>query len=208
MEFLPHLLTLAAIMLLACISPGPDFVVVSSHALGGRKAGILVALGVAAGCVVWAMLAVFGLGLVIARLSWLYWLVRLGGAAYLLWMGARMLWAARHPAQGEAPARPAARPLSAPQALRAGFLVNMTNPKAVAFFGSLFVTVLPASAPGWVHCATVGVVGVVSAGWFCVLALLFSVPRVRGTYLRLRRPVDALMGAALVGLGAKLAVSR
>lgn len=212
MEYLPHLATLAAVMLLACVSPGPDFVAVSSHALAGRRSGVFVALGVALGCVVWALLAVFGLGLLIARLEWLYWLVRLGGAGYLLWLGARMLWSARHPAQTAALAMAepgAARvPAQGLAALRTGFLVNMTNPKAVAFFGSLFVTILPAAAPGWVHGASVAVVGAVSAGWFCALACMFSARRVRGAYLRLRRPVDALMGAALVGLGARLAISR
>jgi len=209
MTYLPHLFTVAALMLLACISPGPDFVVVSTHALGSRKSGLLVALGVAAGCVIWALLAVFGLGLLLSRLQWLYSLVRLGGSAYLVFMGVRMLLGARRASgAGTPPEFFAAQPLSDWNALRTGFLVNMTNPKAVAFFGSLFITVLPADAPAWVYCATVAVVGGVSALWFAVLAFLFSAQRVRRGYERLRRPVDALMGAALVGLGAKLAVSR
>ena len=51
MSYLPQLLTLAGVMWLACMSPGPDFVAVSSNALASRRAGVLVALGVATGCV-------------------------------------------------------------------------------------------------------------------------------------------------------------
>jgi RhtB (resistance to homoserine/threonine) family protein len=206
MSYIPHLATLAAIMLLACISPGPDFVAVSSRALGSRRAGLLAAVGVATGCVAWALLAVFGLGMLLARLSWLYWLVRLGGALYLIWMGLRMLIGAR---KADAPAAAeAVHHASGMAALRAGLLVNLTNPKAVAFFGSLFITVLPAAAPAWVYCATVGVVGAVAMAWFATLAFMFSANRVRQTYARIRRPIDALMGAALVGLGARLAAVR
>lgn len=207
MTYLPQLLTVSAIMLLACISPGPDFVVVSTHALGDRKAGVLVALGVAAGCVVWAALAVFGLGLLLLQVAWLYWVVRLGGAAYLLLMGAKMLWGARH-ACAPLTVQRSTRLATGAQALRKGFWVNIANPKAAAFFGSLFITVLPAEAPLWVHGATVAVVGCVAAAWFISLAFMFSAERVRVAYGRLRRPVDALMGAALVGLGARLAISR
>jgi threonine/homoserine/homoserine lactone efflux protein len=56
-----------------------------------------------------------------------------------------------------------------------------------------------------VEIATVAVVAAVSTLWFLALALMFSAGRVRAAYLRLRRPIDALMGAALLGLGARLA---
>jgi RhtB (resistance to homoserine/threonine) family protein len=207
-EYLPNLAGMAAILLLAYVSPGPDFVAVSSRALSGRKAGVLTALGVAAGCTVWSLMAVFGLGLFIARLSWLYALVRLGGAAYLVLLGLRMILAARRGAPEPAPARTAEPSAATGGHLRTGFLVNMTNPKAVVFFGSLLVAVLPVHAPAWVYCATVALVGGLAVAWFTAVALLFSSGRVRRAYARIRRPADALMGAALVGLGARLAVSR
>jgi RhtB (resistance to homoserine/threonine) family protein len=205
MSYAPQLLTLAGVMLLACVSPGPDFVAVSSNALASRRAGILVALGVAAGCVAWALLTVFGLGILLTRLGWLYSAIRFLGAGYLIFLGGKMLLSARH---SSPPMK--IRPTSENHrgAFRRGVLVNMANPKAAAFFGSLFVTVLPIGAPTWVHVATVATVGGVAASWFVVLALMFSSDRVRVVYERARRPIDALMGAALIGLGAKLAISR
>ncbi len=80
----------------------------------------------------------------------------------------------------------------------------MTNPKTATFFATLFVTLLLTAAPAWVYVATVGIVFVVSVVWFCVLAVFFSVGHVQPVYLRIRKPVDAVMGAALVGLGVRM----
>ncbi|HYG42864.1 MAG TPA: LysE family transporter, partial [Bordetella sp.] len=93
MEYLSQLLTLSGIVLLACISPGPDFVAVTSHALNDRRSGMFVGLGIACAVVVWASLAILGFGLLIKELFWLYETIRLAGAAYLIYLGARMLMA-------------------------------------------------------------------------------------------------------------------
>jgi len=102
----------------------------------------------------------------------------------------------------------AAKVASGAHAYRRGLLVGLTNPKAAAFFGSLFVTLLPAHAPLWVHGATVLTVATVSIGWFTSIALLLSTGSVQRRYAKLRRPVDALMGTVLVALGARLALDR
>lgn len=205
MSFLPQLSALAGVMLLACASPGPDFVAVSSNALSGRRAGVLTALGVAAGCVLWATLAVFGLGVVLTRLGWLYSAVRLVGAAYLIYLGGRLLLSARRAAP---PPEVERATTDHRGAFRRGFLINVANPKAAVFFGSLFVTLLPVDAPAWVHVATVLVVAGVSTSWFVLLAVMFSAASVRAVYGRIRRGVDAVTGAVLMGIGAKLAIER
>ncbi|PLZ02966.1 lysine transporter LysE [Burkholderia sp. WAC0059] len=206
MNHLAQLAAIAGVMLLACVSPGPDLLAVTSHAFSRRRAGLCAAAGISTSHALWATLAVFGLGLILAKLAWLYMGIRIAGAAYLLYLGAKTLIGLRRPA-GET-AVPAARPASGPQAYRRGLLVGLTNPKGAAFFGSLFVTVLPVHAPLWVHGATIATVAVVSIVWFTAMALLFSTGRVQRGYSKLRRPVDALMGTVLVALGAKLAFDR
>ncbi|RYB06058.1 hypothetical protein D3272_07655 [Lichenibacterium ramalinae] len=96
----PQLLTLSAVFLLACISPGPDFTAVTSNALADRLRGLGVAVGVAVACTIWATLAMFGLGLLLTKIAWLHEAVRLGGAAYLHYLGVKMLLGARHPPAG------------------------------------------------------------------------------------------------------------
>nr|WP_240158433.1 LysE family transporter [Pantoea sp. Tr-811] len=192
-------------MLLACVSPGPDFIAVTSNALVSRKRGMGVALGTSAGITLWAVLAIVGLGVLLNTVAWLYDAIRVVGAGYLIYMGIKMLLGARRPYGDLEISRTQNTSTPAP---RVGLLVSATNPKAAAFFGSFFITVLPAQAPWWVLAAAVVVVTVVSFAWFSTLALMFSTDRVRAYYAKVRRPIDALMGAALVGLGLRLALVR
>jgi RhtB (resistance to homoserine/threonine) family protein len=213
MNPIAQLAAIAGVMLLACASPGPDMLAVTSHAFARRRAGVCAAAGVATSHALWTTLAVFGLSLILARLAWLYEGIRIAGGVYLLYLGAKTLIGQRQPAATEAVAAQSAAPAavkssSGAQAYRRGLLVGLTNPKAAAFFGSLFVTVLPAHASLWVHGATVLTVVAVSIGWFTSIALLFSTGRVQRGYAKLRRPVDALMGSVLVALGARLALDR
>lgn len=207
MDHLPQLLALSGIILLACASPGPDFVAVTSHSLSERRDGVFVGLGITCAVAIWASLAVFGFGLLIQQFFWLYEGIRLAGAAYLVYLGARMLRSALREQASMQDAAQAPR-LSAAHAWRRGFLVGITNPKTATFFATLFVTLLPVGAPLWVYAAVVGVVICITCTWMCLLASFFSVGIVRCAYGRIRKPVDALMGAALVGLGVRMAASR
>jgi threonine efflux protein len=164
------------------------------------------ALGIATSHALWATLAVFGLGLILTELAWLYGAIRIAGAAYLVYLGVKTLMGLRKPSARLDTGAPTVRGGS--HAYRRGVLVGLTNPKAVAFFGSLFVTLLPAHAPGWVHGATVALVATVSVSWFSAMAVIFSTARVQRGYARLRKPIDAVMGALLIALGARLAMAR
>jgi threonine/homoserine/homoserine lactone efflux protein len=206
MSYLPQLAAVAGVMLLGCISPGPDLIAVTSHALAKRRPGLFAAFGIASAHALWATLAVFGLGLILAQVAWLYGAIRIAGAVYLVYLGVKTLLGLRQATrQMEAEAMPVRSGL---QAYQRGLMVGLTNPKAAAFFGSLFVTVLPAHAPLWVHAATIGMVASISLGWFSAMAMLFSTPRVQHGYNRLRKPMDAVMGTLLISLGAKLAMDR
>lgn len=205
MTFVPHLLALSGVFLLACVSPGPDFIAVTSNALTSRSRGLGVAIGTAIACSIWASLAMFGFGLLLTQFAWLYEAIRLIGAAYLIFLGAKMLLGARRPHSALQVATPRSTSSSP---VRTGFTVGMTNPKTAAFFGSLFVTILPTDVPALIQGVAVVIVAAVALGWFGLLAILFSTPRVRAAYATLRRPIDALMGTLLVGLGLRLAASR
>jgi threonine efflux protein len=206
MSYVPQLITVAGVMLLGCASPGPDFLAITSRALVKRQTGVFVALGIVTSHLVWATLAVFGLGLILAKIAWLYDIIRIVGALYLLYLGVKILAGLGKPAaMGDAANQPI---YSRIFAYRSGLLVGLTNPKGAAFFGSLFVTVLPAHAPTWVHAATLGIVAVVSTSWSCGIAILFSTNRVQSGYRRLHKPIQALMGSILIGLSAKLMLDR
>jgi threonine efflux protein len=203
MSFAPQLLTVAGVMLLACVSPGPDLLAVTSHALSRRGSGLAAAAGIATSHLVWASLAVFGLGVAVSQFTWLYETIRFAGAAYVFLLGSRMLIGLRKSAVSDITSE--LRATNWPRAFQKGLLIGLTNPKGAAFFGSLFITVLPRCAPGWVQCSTLVIVLVVSSSWFCAAALLFSSGKFQRGYVRLRQPIDAVMGTLLVALSAKLA---
>ena len=164
MDYLPQLITLSGIILLGCASPGPDFVAVTSHALQNRRAGVFVGLGITCAVILWASLAILGFGLLIQEMFWLYEFIRIAGAAYLVYLGIRMLLSARRKAP-EGGAISTASVDSAGQAWRRGLLVGLTNPKTATFFATLFVTLLPVEAPAWVYLSVVGLVGAITALW-------------------------------------------
>jgi threonine efflux protein len=131
MEVATALVGIAAVHLLAIASPGPTFVVVTSHAVAGdRRAGLLVTAGVLLATLTWASLAAAGLGAVIARFSWLHLALRLAGAAYLIYLGVRLLIGAAR--KSPVHLTGGVRSDSGWRAVRAGFLTNISNPKVIA----------------------------------------------------------------------------
>lgn len=199
------LMTIAGVLMLSVMSPGPNFAIVTSTTMTvSRRAGILTGLGLAAASFTWALLAVAGLGLLIAHAGWIYTAVQLAGASYLIWLGAKMVLGARRP-----PQTPSGKSRAVGlAAARKGFLVSMTNPKSVAFYGSIFAVMVPVQAPIWVHAAIVVISAGVSALWYCGLALLFSNGAVRRAFVRGRSVIEATMGLFLIGLGCRMLVSR
>jgi len=205
MTDLSQLTVLAGIWALVVMSPGPDFVVTMSRAIRSRRAGLAAAAGIVAGTAIWASASAVGLEFVLAHYRWVAEAVRLAGAGYLAWLGARMIVRSRR----EPPATPADdRPARLGPALRAGLLADLGNPKAAVFWTSLFAAVLPPAAPGSVRTAAVVVAVTIAAAWYCAVACSFSVAIVTRWYRRARTWADRVTGGALIGLAARLATER
>ncbi|HGL6719532.1 LysE family translocator [Burkholderia contaminans] len=215
MTYLPILLQIAVVYLVAAITPGPNFFMISQLSLAGRRSlGAASALGVGTASIAWATLAMLGLAAVLHQVEWLYEAIRIGGAAYLVYFGCKLLRAGvrRDPAPAGAPdgRAPPAAPHAGDylRAYRSGLFTCLTNPKSCAFWTSVFAAMLPAHVPLWFNGAVLVMIGVLSAGWYSCVAYLFASPRAQRGYRRVRRPLDALCGVALVGLGAKLVAER
>lgn len=202
------LLTFAAVHLMAAASPGPNLIIVSSQAsAGSRKSGLLAGLGVVLGTLTWASMAALGLGAVLAKYPSLYEVVQYAGAAYLIWLGGRMIFdGIRNRYCGVDTPMPGAR--SGRSIVLAGYLVNMTNPKTIAYWTSLFAVLIPPDSPVWLFVAAAMVAAAVSASWWTLVALAFSTGAVRRYFTRARRYIDLIMGGALVFLGLRLATGR
>jgi RhtB (resistance to homoserine/threonine) family protein len=200
-----ELLAVITITLLAVISPGPDFAMVTRNSLLlSRRAGVLTALGIGLGIVVHVSYTLLGIGVLIQQSLWLFNLVKLAGAAYLIWLGVKMLRA--KPASNDAADAPPA--LSDLAALRTGFLTNVLNPKTTVFVVSLFMQVVQPGTPLAVQLGYGVFISLAHMAWFTLVALCFSSGAVRQRLLRVRHWIDRAFGGLLVGFGVLLATAN
>lgn len=204
MDVIGVLSGIAVVQFLAAASPGPNFILVTSVAMAGsRRAALPVVAGVLLGTLSWAVLGACGLGLLLAQAPALYSALELACATYLVWLGAKMLMAAWRRRGAAQPT--AAKPVSAWQGLRLGYLTNMINPKSVAYYSSLFVVMMPADPPLWLFVAAVATAMLASIAWWIAMMLFFAAPPVRRGYERARRFIDAALGGVLVAIGVRMA---
>ncbi|HET9471790.1 MAG TPA: LysE family translocator [Usitatibacter sp.] len=203
----PALGVYVAASLALIATPGQDMMYVISRSLAqGRAAGLASAAGVCLGILVHTALAALGVGALLRASPALFLALRLGGAAYLAWLGLRMLLAP--PREGLAGRSPAHATL--PSLVRQGMLSNVTNPKIILFFVAFLPQFVdPASAHPTRDLAFLGALYAAMA-----LPVKSAVGLAAGALSeRLRRTPAALAwmhrasGAILVALGARIAAA-
>ncbi|HEF5872513.1 TPA: LysE family transporter [Burkholderia cenocepacia] len=200
-----ELIVVVTITLLAVISPGPDFAMVTRNSLmQSRRSGVLTACGIGLGVTVHVTYTLLGVGLLIRQSLWLFNAVKLVGAIYLIYLGARMLLTKA----GSVQADTRVAPLSDLAALRTGFLTNVLNPKTTVFIVSLFMQAVRPDTPSIVQIGYGAFIAAAHACWFTVVAVCFSATAVRDRLLSLRHWIDRTFGCLLVGFGVALAIAR
>ncbi|MGV3497546.1 MAG: LysE family translocator [Hydrogenophaga sp.] len=132
MPDVPQLLLFMAAGWLLNLTPGPDVLYIVSHGLRhGARAGMVAALGIVSGCFVHVFAAAAGLSALLATSATAFTVIKWIGAAYLLWMGVKLLFS-----RGGRLDLNAARATETDLWLvwRRGFLTNVLNPKVALFF--------------------------------------------------------------------------
>jgi len=206
-----HLLLFIVAGLLLNLTPGPDVLYIVSNALrAGARAGVVAGLGITAGCFVHVFAAAVGVGALLAASATAFTLLKWAGAAYLLWVGVRLL-VARKPAQvADLQALAAQQPAASLWAVfRGGFLTNVLNPKVAIFFLAFVPQFI---APGAGHKALAFVLlgtlfNVNSIAVNCGWALAAAWMARRDAVQRGMHWLDRAAGAMFVGFGVKLALS-
>jgi threonine/homoserine/homoserine lactone efflux protein len=206
MLFDSDVLGFAAVALVVVLLPGPDMALVTSHAIaGGRNEARSVAFGVNAGILVHASAAALGLSALLMASATMYTVVRLLGAAYLVYLGVRMLVGA--PSRGgiDAPDPPSRSIRLASSPFWQGFWSNVLNPKVAILFISLLPQFVDRGDP--VLAKTLLLSGVFLAmGLAWLLSFAYLVSRLAGFMKtdRVRRRIEAVSGAILVALGVRV----
>ncbi|MGJ7487207.1 LysE family transporter [Variovorax sp. LT2P21] len=193
----------AAIVLFLAI-PGPgNLALITSTGKGGIRGGLAATLGLIAGDQVLMWMAVAGVAALLAAYPAAFHAVRWLGAAYLAWLGFRMLLAK----SGAAPIlniRPR-------QFARQAFFITLLNPKAIVFYMAFFpLFVDPVRHQGVVTFGAMALtIAVLTFAYGLAATLLthFLAERMRANP-RISRTLEKLAGVFLIGFGVKLAVSR
>ena len=160
-------------------------------------------VGISLGIVVWAGVALMGLHLILQKMAWLHQIIMVGGGIYLCWMGWQLLRSAR--AQQAQPAAEAQ--VALPKAGRSfirGFLTNLSNPKAVIHFGSVFSLFVGDSVGAGARWGLFLLIVAETFVWFSLVAVVFALPAMRRGYQRLAKWIDGVAGVLFTGFGLHL----
>jgi threonine/homoserine/homoserine lactone efflux protein len=195
--------SIAFIHLLAAISPGPSFAVITRTAVAeGLGAALLLALAFGIGATVWAAAAMLGLAALFQVVPVLLTALKFAGAAFLLFV-AFMMW--RH-ASDPLPEATGTLPRTPWATFRLGLLTQLSNPKVPVFFGAVFVGILPADITGAEIAVVLSLVLLVEGLWYVVVARLFSLAGPRAVYARAKTGIDRVLGAVLALACARIAL--
>lgn len=207
MQYLPEFFAVALLHLLAVMSPGPDFVMISRNSLAySRRSGILAAFGLASGILVHVTYSLIGIGFIISKSIVVFSLIKYLGAAYLVYVGFKSLTAKKQTsAVNDVDVE--SKDMSSWQAVKTGFLTNVLNPKVTLFFLALFTQVIDQSTPLFIKVMYGIEMSAMTFVWFSLVAVVLSHRQVRGRLSRVQHYVERVMGAALIALGIKVAVS-
>ncbi len=209
MGSLDQFLVFLAAAVLLNVSPGADHVFILTRTVAqGRLAGFLSSWGVCTGAMVHVLAAAFGISAILAASATAFTVVKLAGAAYLIWLGVRALQSKGLALSADPGAAP---PAGAWKIYRQGVVVDLLNPKVAVFFMAFlpqFVDPALGSA-AWQMIALGAVVIAVALIWetFLIFGAGALSHRLR-TQPAIARWINRASGATFIGLGVKLAVER
>jgi len=194
-----------SLCLMAAVSPGPAVLMAARVGLQqGLKTGAALSVGIGLGAVFWAASALFGLALLFEYAPFLLTVLKIGGAAFLIWTAFKMWRAADEPLEDNGAEVAAMTPLSA---LSLGIWTQLANPKPAVFFGAVFVGTVPTDATPLALALLLVCIFLGEFLWNTSVARLFSLDRTRKIYIGLKHLIDRVFGGLLAALGVKIAAT-
>lgn len=199
-----EIIAVIVITVLAVISPGADFAMVTkSSFLYGRKSGLMSALGISLGVQVHVMYTVFGIGLLISQSPSLFMVVKFIGAAYLIYIGFTTI----KNVVGGVENQKDTKAFNSYQSFKVGFFTNALNPKTMLFVLSVFTQFLSKDTDFFVLFLYGIFMSSAHLVWFCIVAVFFSTQRLRNEMLKKQKIVNNFIGGVLMFLGVTLLFS-
>jgi len=213
MSDLSVVLTVLILYVAIVVSPGPNFALISRLALRGEdRAAWGATLGLAATATVYGVLAMVGLPALLQQVGWLTRIVQICGGLYLVWLG---IQAWRHAGSSTSSSEAATasgaavdRRREALRGLRLGAMVNLSNPKGIAFFVSLYAVAVPPDTALWAKGMILAASFAIEIVWYGLVILALSSGRARRIYDRFGAWIERAIGSLLIAFGIRLAIDR
>ncbi len=202
--YLNEFLVVAITMVLALLSPGPDFAMILKQSVKyGRTTSIYTSLGLGVGVSVHIAYSILGIGFIISKSIVLFNIIKFMGAFYLIYIGYKSLKSDGFKLENEQINN--IETISNKKSFLLGFLCNVLNPKAALFFVSLFTVIVNVHTPLYIQ-AFYGLFAVfLTIFWFTTLSFVLGQNKVRKFFNKFGKLFDRLIGLVLISLGLKIA---
>ncbi|HIW95899.1 MAG TPA: LysE family transporter [Candidatus Corynebacterium gallistercoris] len=191
--------------MVAIMSPGPDTVQLLRLGARSRRSALWAAVGICTGNVIWPVVTMAGLAALIAAFPWILTLLYLGGGAFLLRMGFGAFRGGRADLSFQSDAtlrpQPPTTQMGPLRSWRLGLATNLSNPKALLFFGSVFAQFLPVGISLGERLAVLALMTASGLAWFCSFAYLVSNPAWAARLQRFNPWIEMVAGVVFMILG-------
>jgi len=203
-HYLPGIILSYAAFVLAVSSPGPNVLAVMSVSMNtGRVAGVSVGLGIAMGSLSWALLSVVGVSAMVAAYAPLLFIIKMVGGMYLLFLAWKAFRAARKDNDFELESSTGKQRSNLHYAA-SGYLIMMTNPKAILAWIAIVSLGIQQDSPWWVGALLICGTFLISIIAHVAYAILFSTPLMVAAYRKSKRYIQATFGLFFTGAGLQL----
>jgi RhtB (resistance to homoserine/threonine) family protein len=204
--------TIAIIALLAAVSPGPDFVVVTKNALSrSRGHALSCTLGVCLGILFHSSYCVMGLALLIAQSVLLFTFIKYLGALYLIYIGIKNLYvkdSLPEPQKSLKKSPLAMQDKTRWHAFGEGFLANVLNPKCTIFMLSIFTVVISPQTGTWMKLGYGLEIMLIALLWFCFLSISITLSPIQKKLSQAQKSISRFTGLVLIALGIRVALEK
>jgi len=197
MENLAFVGTIITIHILAWLTPGPLFVLIVRNSLiYSRKIGFWTSLGFSLGNLIHITLAVFGISIIIQSSPLAFNVIKFLGAGYLIYLGIKTFLLKIEAQKADHPTEH--KDISNLQAVKIGFLANISSTGAYLFFASIFSTVLSSSSPFWVILFLAITMPLNTFVMSSILTIFFTQKNVKIIYGKFQHIINQCLGVALI----------
>ena len=191
------LLTICALHFVAQLSPGPDVLLIAKSSASTSRANTLkIILGISVGIVVWVVLTLLGFTVLMQQFPWIQQVLMLLGGVFLARMGWAMLNGGLKTLKQETNLDETQQ-LAAPDSKNhflLGLLTNLSNPKTLIYFSSVFSLALSSSASAHLKTQLAVIIPIQTFLVFALFMLIMSMPKIKAAYQRSGSYIDIISG--------------